>query len=156
MTRTSKPTKILIVVMAMMMLLSTMAIFASASNADSGFTFSFSGYMDRTGIRQKDNDTSMYMYCTSTSTPYIASARGTYNGSTFYDCSYDWDDPTPTKYTYQFTSGIKRFMYNYVLENGFTYCAISANTSSNGSASGYWSPDSVYESGIRPASDYIK
>lgn len=156
MTRTSKPTKILIVVMALMMLMSAMAIFASASNLDSSFQFRFNGYMDRTGVRQKEDSTSMYMNCASITTPYIASARGTRDGSTFYDCSYDWQAATVKRFTYQFVSGNKRFMYNYVKENGFVYCAISANTSSNGSATGYWSPDSVYESGVLPASDYIK
>ena len=156
MTKTNSFTKIILVVMSVMMLISAISIFASATNVDDPFSFTFNGYMDRTNVRYKDNESNMYMYCVSSDTPYIASARGraTQNYGDFVDCSYDIADPTPKVFTYTFTPGIKRFMYNYVRENGFVWAAISANTSSNGYATGWWSPDSVYESGVRPPSEY--
>lgn len=156
MTKTNSFTKIVLVVMSIMMLMSVMVVFSSATNIDSDFAFSFNGYMDDTGLRKKDNDSCLYMYCQTANTPYMASARGAYNeySTDYYDCSFDWDDDTPQVFTYTFTSGVKRFMYNYVIENGFDYAAISASTSSNGYASGLWSPDSVSESGVLPPSDY--
>ena len=42
-------------------------------------------------------------------------------------------------------------------ENGYSTAGVYGyHQSSAGTASGYWSPDSVYEPGVLPASDYLK
>jgi hypothetical protein len=47
-------------------------------------------------------------------------------------------------------------MFNEVKERGFPMCQIFAEPNLSGTtASGKWSPDSVYESGVLPATDYI-
>lgn len=156
MIKTRISTKIMIALMTMMMLLSAMAISVSASNTNSGFNYNFNGSTKLTMTRVKENNSSMYMYCQSANTSYLGSARGTINGEKYWDCSYNWNVTGSTKKIYSFTANTARFMYNYVIENGYSRAAISASTSAGGSASGVWSPDSVPQDGVLPPSDYIK
>ncbi len=157
MTKTNKTIKFLTFVMVFLMLTSIFAVVAFADNYDTDFEFMLAGNQNKTHIRPKDNSSSMYMYCTYTSTPYIASAWGVddiaYNA---HNCSYDYDVPGDVQRTYLFVSGNKRFMYNYVVENGYDLCFIKGDTSVLGTARGVWSPDSVYQSGIISADDYIR
>ncbi len=94
----------------------------------------------------------MYMYCKSITSgkDYVAYALGSNSstGASYNVCSGG--------YKYRFVSGDKRFMYNYVNEGGFRYAAIRATGGFTGYANGLWSPDSVADSGVKPASDYIK
>lgn len=114
---------------------------AEASNyTDTVFDFYFksaTGLCD-TELREKQDDTSVYMKCNSTTYPYTAFAVGAYSvGTTRYDLSGG--------HNYTFYSGTVYKMINYVYENNVPYAAIRAERSYATSyyATGLWSPDSI-------------
>lgn len=127
---------------------------ANADTYDKQFTFRFTDNVEgrQTGPQSKDDDSSMFMWYSSAGpTYYEAKAIGYSNPS-----QYVWSDCSGG-YHYRFYHGQKRFMYNYVRENGYSAAGIYGyNQSSAGTAGGYWSPDSVYEAGVISASDYLK
>ena len=126
----------------------------NADTYDRAFTFRFTDKYEgrQTGPQTKDNDSSLYMwYASAGPTYYDAKAIGYTNPS-----QYEWTDCSGG-YHYRFYHGQRRFMYNYIKENGYSAAGIYGfNQSSEGTASGYWSPDSVDEAGVLPASDYLK
>lgn len=152
MTKTKKFAKIISVCVIVATLLSCAAIFAFATdNVDKPFTFYFTSYSGITNARRKTDYSSCYMSYTSGSLTYIASALGQHYEEevSATDCSHG--------YRYRFTAAHeKRFMYNYALEDGYPWICIGATTVGSGTSSGVWSPDSVYQAGVLPASDYIK
>lgn len=150
MIKTKRSAKIVITLMTLMMLLSAMAISVSADSRDGTFSYMFNGSTARTEPRLKEDRSSIYMYSATADISYIASAVGTNNGVEYSDCS------CTSRYTYTFNKGDKRFMYNSVNEDGFSYAAVSAGASTHGYAVGAWSPDSVPQSGVLPPSDYNK
>lgn len=156
MTKTNNVIKVLIASMIFLMVVTMLAVVSFADNTDTPFEYMLAGNQNKTHIRPKDDSSSMYMYCTSASTPYIAEAWGVddvlYN---HYDCSYDYSVPGDIQRRYYFVTGNKRFMYNYVIENGYDLCFIKGEASILGTATGVWSPDSVYQSGVISANDYI-
>lgn len=99
----------------------------------------------KTNFREKEDATSSYMYCKSASSSYTAKVYGGHPEADAYDCSMG--------YRYYFETGYKRFLYNNVNESGFEEAAIFG--SGSGNASGLWSPDSVYQSGVRPGTDHL-
>ena len=128
----------------------------NASNQDRPYEFHFIGGAAVTDRQVKEDDTSLYMhFMLGTATEYEAHAVGWKYGQVFEtDCSSD--PATPKKhYHYKFEKGQKRFMYNYVRERNCPLAGVRAEGISGQSASGVWSPDSVYEAGVIPASDYI-
>lgn len=150
MSKSKNTKRVVIVMMTFMMLFSAMSIFASATHQDRDFSFYFGNYRAATTREEKDNTSSLYMYCQQ-GTPYIASAGASYSDSqysTVYDVSHG--------YSYSFAPNTRRFMYNFVLEEGFSYAVIIGTTSTTGSATGKWSPDSIPQAGVLPGSDYIK
>lgn len=145
-------------------LLSSSAVRASnlstQSSVDRSFNFYFSGYnsTDCTGHQPKENDSSVYMYYVS-GTPGLIYDAHVVGYNNFYlekDCSYDSSTTSKFSYKYRFHNGDRRLMYNYVRENGYQYAGIRAVGHGKGTATGVWSPDSVYEAGLIPESDYIK
>ncbi|MGM9917910.1 MAG: hypothetical protein ACI316_01255 [Lactimicrobium massiliense] len=55
------------------------------------------------------------------------------------------------------SAGLPTIMPEASKENGYSTAGVYGyHQSSAGTASGYWSPDSVYQSGVLPASDYLK
>lgn len=129
-----------------------------ASNVDRAYSFYFSGEgaVKDTGHQPKEDDSSLYMNYSGNGPAYTAKALG----YTYYyfvkDCSYDPADGRQFSYQYTFYPGQKRYMYNYVKENGYNHAGIRATSSGAGTAAGVWSPDSVPEAGVLPASDYIR
>ena len=125
-----------------------------ADSYDRQFRFIFTDIFEGriTGPQTKDNDSSVYMWYSSGSPhSYDAKVIAFTNPN-----AYEWTDCSGG-YHYRFYRGQKRFMYNYVKENGHSTAGVYGyHQSSAGTASGYWSPDSVYESGVLPASDYLK
>lgn len=91
-----------------------------------------------TEAREKQDDTSVYMKCDSTTYSYTAFVVGLHDK---YGIMYDVSEG----HSYTFNSGTVRKMINYVYEKGYKYAAIFAerNYSYNYSASGVWSPDSI-------------
>lgn len=100
------------------------------------------------GGRDKLDDSSSYMYCTSysktysqgTGNTYTATAEGSTNSTGFHNCSYN-GKKTPS---YTFSAGTKKYMTNYIHETGCTraniYCSSRATYAK---FEGKWSPDSV-------------
>ena len=129
-----------------------------ASNVDRAFSFYFPTYgsVKDTGHQPKENDSSLYMFYSGNGPDYTAKALGYTNFYVAKDCSYDPADRTKYSYQYRFCPQCQRFMYNYVKENGYHYAGIRATSLGAGTASGVWSPDSVYQAGVLPESDYIR
>lgn len=114
---------------------------AMAGNIDdTGYSFTFRNATNFTEMREKNDDTSMYMSCQSVSragVSYTAHAVGSATvGGTKNDCSAG---------VYTFYAGTTRYIANYVNEWGYRYGGIAAapNYSYAYTASGVWSPDSV-------------
>lgn len=129
-----------------------------ASNVDRAFSFYFPTYgaVKDTGHQPKENDSSLYMFYSGNGPAYTAKALGYNNFYVAKDCSFDPADGTKYSYQYRFYPGTKRFMYNYVKENGYHYAGIRVTSSGTGTVAGVWSPDSVPEEGVLPESDYIR
>lgn len=157
-------TKITTIVLAVMFSIgvASKAVSASsavpASNVDRAYSFYFSEYgaVKDTGHQPKEDDSSLYMFYSGNGPVYTAKALGYNNFYVAKDCSYDPADRTKYSYQYRFNPGQKRYMYNYVKENGYHYAGIRATSLGAGTAAGVWSPDSVPEAGVLPASDYIR
>lgn len=130
----------------------------SASTMDRSYSFYFSSYnqVKDTGHQPKENSSSLYMNYSGNGPSYIGYALGYTNFYGARDCSYDPSDPAKYSYKYRFSPGNRRFMYNYVKENGYNYAGVRATSLGTGTAAGVWSPDSVYEAGVLPESDYIR
>lgn len=101
------------------------------------FKTSTNGYY-YTELREKQDDTSVYMKCNSTTYSYTAHVVGT---KTEFGVVYD----VSGGHNYTFNSGTVRKMINYVYENGLKYAAVYAerNYSYDYTATGVWSPDSI-------------
>ncbi len=147
--------KRLLKVCAFMMLIvvlfmETPALTSMANNSDTSFVFVLNGIdSTQTSPRRKENDTSSYMYCTSCNGHYVGSVWGGEENAGLHDCSGG--------YRYYFAAGYKRFMYNYVYELRYPLCSIVADPSTASiTARGVWSPDSVYQAGVNPPTDYIQ
>lgn len=113
-----------------------------ASNyTDTSFTFYFRSFSDGrsyTELREKQDDTSVYMKCNSTSYGYTAHVVGAKDiFGTLYDASGG--------HYYTFHTGTVQKMINYVYENGLSYAGIVAyrNYATDFTATGLWSPDSI-------------
>lgn len=128
---------VLITIMAVMYIMP-----AHASNyTDTVFNFYFKSKpgISVTEPREKQDDTSVYMKCQSTTYPYTAHVEGTMEdlGITRYNLSGG--------HSYTFYSGTVCRMINYVYENHIPYASVSAlrSYSSSYHATGVWSPDSI-------------
>lgn len=114
------------------------------------FTDTFEGRI--TPPREKDNYSSIYMWYSGSGPAFYDAKAIAFTNS----LQSEWTDSSGG-YHYRFYRGQRRFMYNYVKEHGYSTAGVYGyNQSSTGTAIGYWSPDSVYESGVLPASDYLK
>ncbi len=129
---------------------------SEASNyTDSAFTFNVSatggaGCVSDTG-RNKEDDSSSYMYCTSyqktysqgTGSTYVATAYGStcQVKGTFHNCNYRGN----TAPSYSLSSGVKKYLTNYIYESGCRFATIycSTNYTTYAKFSGLWSPDSI-------------
>jgi len=107
---------------------------------DSAFDFYFPSTTGTsvTELREKQDDSSMYMKCNSTTYPYTAFAVG---ARSEVGARYAMDGG----HEYTFYSGTVYKMINYVYENGYPYGGIKAQKSYSSSynANGLWSPDSI-------------
>ena len=146
MIRTKKGVNAIFVIAVAFIFISFWSGIVKADASDTSWSYNFN-YLDgyKTDFRNKDNYSSSYMNCQSASGTYIGKVFGGHPESEAYDCSMNC--------SYYFEEGYKRFMYNDVKESGFEEAAIFG--SGSGTASGLWSPDSVYQSGVRPASDHL-
>ena len=128
----------------------------NASSQDRDYYFHFVGGSAVTNRQIKEDSTSFYMHFQlGTASKYEAHAAGWKYGQMFEtDCSSDPANPG-VHYHYAFEKGQKRYMYNYVQERNCPLAGVRADGISGQSASGVWSPDSVYEAGVIPATDYI-
>ena len=131
------------------------------SSVDRSFDFYFSGRnsSDCTGHQPKENDSSVYMNYVSGNPGNLKFDAHVVGYNYYYfekDCSYDPTSTSQFSYKYRFSQGDRRLMYNYVRENGYTHAGVRAVGHGKGTATGVWSPDSVYEPGLIPESDYIK
>lgn len=138
----------------------TVTFVHAGDNTDKPYTYEFtsSAYhsYQRTEGRRKYDDSSLYMHYQSGNIAYTAYAIGGYSSNTAYNSCHK-DPSTGKTYAYIFYPGYKRYMYNYVQENGYTYAAIQAYTTrAGGTAKGVWSPDSVYEDGVATPDDYLR
>lgn len=142
--------KICTILMALTVILSASSLIVLASNVDTAFSYNLNGGDNfKTEARYKENSTSVYMNCQTSTGSYVAGVYGGDSEACSYDCS--------NGYYYYFNQGYARFMYNKVYEWGYEMAAVYAVTTNNGTvASGLWSPDSVPQSGVLPASDYIQ
>lgn len=118
------------------------SMFTAASNyKDTDFDFYFQlgtvGYSN-TEMREKQDDTSAYMKCNSTTYSYTACVIGSYS---LTGVKYDLSGG----HSYTFNSGTVHKMINYVFENKVPYAGIHAekNYSYSCHATGVWSPDSI-------------
>ncbi len=122
-----------------MMAMAVTPVFANNYH-DSDFAFNFgNGYWQTTPERVKEDDSYVYMNCTSSNTPgdsYDAYVWG-------WDTDDNRDFETGGPYTYY--EGTIRKMTNYVYENDGDYAYIKARHSGAGDGvfSGLWSPDSI-------------
>ena len=129
-----------IILLTILMMFYTVPV--SASNyKDTVFEFYFKtalGGSTTTDLREKQDDSSVYMKCEKTTFPYTALVVAS---QSVYDEHYNESDG----HIYTFDSGTVHKMINYVYENNFKYAAIYAKRvySYNYSANGLWSPDSI-------------
>lgn len=128
----------------------------NASNQNRPFNFHFVGGTAVTDRQVKEDFSSIFMhFMLGTASGYEAHAVGWKYGQLFEtDCSSDPANPG-VHYHYDFVKGQQRFMFNYVKERNCPLAGVRADGISGQSASGEWSPDSVYEAGVIPATDYI-
>lgn len=119
--------------------LTTIPVVASNYH-DTAFDFYFKSIQGTsvTELREKQDDSSMYMKCNSTTYPYTAFAVG---ARSEVGARYAMDGG----HEYTFYSGTVYKMINYVYENGLPYGGIKAvrSYSSSYNANGLWSPDSI-------------
>ncbi len=143
--------KTIALMFTVMFLVSMILVVYAANNIDTAYNYSFSNNSAITVARAKTDSSSCYMNYNSGSISYTAQALGMpqEEGPVADDVS--------AGYHYSFTlAHERRFMYNYAYEWGYPYLCIGASCSTNGVASGLWSPDSVYEYGVLPESDFIQ
>lgn len=139
MRKKKRISKIIVLVTVLMMCFSVPAV---ASNYhDEAYTYYFKSTTQgvaNTDLREKQDDTSAYMKCDSTTYSYTAFVLG---ADSLYSILYD----ASGGYHYTFSSGTVRKLINFVYENNLPYACIHAerNYSYNYSASGVWSPDSI-------------
>lgn len=154
-----KLSKILMLATALMVSISAIKMepVSAANTKDKAFNFKFTEKKRITDGRIKEDDSSCYMRCVTATTPYKAWVLGGVYGQEYTNCA--------GKYKYYFEKGDKRYMYNLVVEKAKAsgdsdktlVAAIRVKPDKQkGQASGYWSPDSVYESGVKQGTDYIK
>ena len=160
--------KLLTVSMFGMILVFKTIIGLSASTVEYSYVFcSNESGRHKTAFVLKEDDSPMYMHCEYSNTPFMASALGAdEHGVMYYDCSYDWSELGPNdspytytnKFSYLFTNGQKRYIYNFVLKNGFEYGGISVAAISGSGADdvvGMWSVDSVYDANLMSTEEYF-
>ena len=129
-----------IILLTILMMFYTVPV--SASNyKDTVFEFYFKtalGGSTTTDLREKQDDSSVYMKCEKTVFPYTALVLGT---QSVYDEYYN----ASGGHIYTFDTGTVYKMINYVYENHYKYAAIYAKRvySYNYAANGLWSPDSI-------------
>ncbi len=143
--------KVLILSMLSMIIISTFIVTVSASSVDSAFNYTLNGQDNyKTSHREKQNNSCVYMYCKTITGPtntYTTKIYGGPRNAGTFDCSWG--------YTYRFYKGYQRFMYNSVYEKGYALAAVYANErTSNIVVTGVWSPDSVPQSGVLPPTDH--
>ncbi len=151
MTKTNKIVKMCVFAMLLTMIISIVSINVGAkNNIDSPFSYELTGGDNfKTPFRDKEDDSSVYMKCINATGSYEARVYSGPRNACAVDVSFG--------YHYHFVQGNARFMYNYAYECGYDIAAVFATTYNNGTvASGVWSPDSVWEAGVLPASDFIK
>ena len=162
-TKSNRVISTLCILMVMSMFIACASIFVSADNADTGFDLYFNTDANYTDARYKTDSTSCYMNYETGNITYTAFACGKETDSEFDSSLYDRSGG----FVYRFTSAHeKRFMYNYVWEKAhdpaqmvypIAPCiSISASANGYGTASGKWSPDSIYQAGVLPPSDYMQ
>jgi len=129
-----------IVLLTILMIFYTIPV--SASNyKDTVFDFYFktaAGGDTTTELREKQDDSSVYMKCEKTTFPYTALVLAAQSVDDYY-----FDASGGHKYT--FDTGTVYKMINYVYEHNYKYALIYAQRvySYNYAANGLWSPDSI-------------
>ena len=132
----AKLTRAICLMFALLTVISILSISAFATEPSNTYNFSFStaGYTRYSSAVSKSSASSCYVYYSSGNAPYfVAAAGGTNaNGNSHIDCSGG--------YYYRCTVGQRRYMYNYVYEQGYSYMQIRATYAGATSAFIYWSP----------------
>ncbi|MBO5195717.1 MAG: hypothetical protein J6C03_01315 [Clostridia bacterium] len=135
------------IIMLLIVVFAPITVKSGATSIKSPFTLDF--YQDtlnaQTSFRIKETNSDVYMKCEKSDEGYIAVVGG---GNYFYDyvdCSEG--------YQYYFVEGRSRYMHSNVYGNYLFAKIYSCNFTSELTASGVWSPDSVYEEGVLPSTD---
>ncbi len=135
----------------------------AANNTDTLFGYFFTTSVQYIPGREKSDYTSVYMHYQNGTPSYTAKVCWQVGGNAPMPSNEDATSGTPF---YQFTSlHQKRFMYNMVYENHHAYAAAQHQvlyagvkgtcSTYNGVVQGYWSPDSIYQSGVLPGTDHL-
>ena len=128
-------------------------ILSNASVTDSDWESYFTaqnGYSVPTTVRVKEDDSSVYCYCTSSDYPWIyikIYGCDDYNKANAENCTGWYQSPNfgYSKPVYLNGSYDSRFYSNSVYELGHDFAYLITMTDDyGGHASGCWSPDSVY------------
>ncbi len=117
----------------------SMPVFAN-NHADTAFAFNFgNGYWQTTPERIKEDDSYVYMKCTSS-----VSANDTYDAWA-WGYNSDTGEDFKSSDSYTFRAGITHKMTNYIYENDGDYAYIKARHTGKGDGifRGLWSPDSI-------------
>lgn len=128
--------KLTALILGAMMVTSVGAMTVQANNHnDTTYSYNFSNSAQLTGTRAKQDASSSYMSCSYAGAAYTAHVYSYQGGNV--DCSYG--------HTYQFSTGVTKFMVNNVYERGYRNAGIygTRNYGYSFTASGLWSPDSV-------------
>ncbi|MBQ7248082.1 MAG: hypothetical protein IJS22_08340 [Lachnospiraceae bacterium] len=134
MKKTSLIIRCIILFLLLGSVLSNSLLIASASSTDSYFSFAVGGDLaNRTLFRTKDNSTPVYVKLDNGPSlvlfDVVASNLVSQNSGTGVA---------------HMSPGTQRLIHTHVYENGHAICALmSRNNPYSGTASGYWSPDSV-------------
>ena len=148
--------RLAVTVLAMAMLVSAMAIPASASTGDSNYSIGISStsgvYANSITVRKKDDTTSAYVnYNLGGPYKFVALFYGASSSDGFYtDCTTYIYGTNIMRRQAIVTSGTKGFVHQDVREKYGQYAWASIRGKYNsglGTASGKWSPDSMDEYG---------
>ena len=130
-----------IMVLVTLLFIGTSVSVKASNYTDTEYTYRF--WDDNRGAactsaREKQDATSVYMKCQSTSYYYTAFVFGTH-------ATWDVLRDLSGGHRYIFYTGTVRKMINYVYEKGYKYAGIYAERGypAEFSATGLWSPDSI-------------
>lgn len=143
--------KAICLLLAVLSISSMLCIAASADTLYSNtLSFASGGFTRYTSAVSKTTNSSCYVNYSSGNAPYFVAAAGGTNstGSTHTDCSGG--------FYYRCTVGQKRYMYNYIREQGFSYMQIRATYAGAASATVVYCPNRYSTTNVLSESNYMQ